>query len=384
MLSRAYQLPSVPRAKEIDPRATSSPARKSGALTAEQFADAIGAITGEWGVAPVKAAPRAGAAASQGRAAIPPSQPRQAGMFAREWRVASSSLTRALGRPIRDQINSTRATDATTPQALELINGELLSTWLSRGARRMLGELPPDPVSLYNRAVAGRTPTSSAFDVDITGVRTLWLVVQDTGSNVPEAIMPAWARAELVGPSGPVPLTSLTPADPAGLRQASGPLACPTASGDGLRVANPSVLSFDIAGKGYTRFRGVIGLENSRQEIGSTLNPATRFFVFDTAPDLGAPDSAAARRPARRAAAGHDHRRGSRSRVPAGARTRAHRRRAHDCNGRAPRSGARRQAVAAGARRPAVGCVDEAGSAAYPVGWALQFSIADCRLQILD
>ena len=54
----------------------------------------------------------------------------------------------------------------------------------------------------------------------------------------------------------------------------------------GLRVANPSVLSFDIAGKGYTRFRGVIGLENSRQEIGSTLNPATRFFVFDTAPDL--------------------------------------------------------------------------------------------------
>ncbi len=287
-LSRAYQLPSVPRAKEIDPRRYVFAGPEVRRMTAEQFADTIGAITGEWGVAPVKAAPAPPAPPPvKGVPQIPPSQPRQAGMFAREWRVASSSLTRALGRPIRDQINSTRAADATTLQALELTNGEILSTWLSRGARRMLGELPPDPVSLYNRAVAGRNATSSAFDVDITGVRTLWLVVQDTGSNVPEAIMPAWARAELVGPSGPVPLTSLTPADPAGLRQASGPLRVPDGEGEGLRVANPSVLSFDIAGKGYTRFRGVIGLENSRQEIGSTLNPATRFFVFDTAPDLG-------------------------------------------------------------------------------------------------
>jgi hypothetical protein len=207
-------------------------------------------------------------------------------MFAREWRVASTSLTRALGRPIRDQINSTRSAQPTTLQALELTNGEILASWLSRGARRMLGELPPDPVSRYNRAVAGRNATSSAFDVDISGVRTLWLVVQDTGSNVPEAILPAWADAELVGPSGATPLSSLTPVNAAGLRSGSGPLRVPESRGTGVRVANPSLLAFDIADRGYTRFRGVIGLENDRQQIGGTLNPSTRFFVFDTEPDL--------------------------------------------------------------------------------------------------
>ena len=46
--------------------------------------------------------------------------------------------------------------------SLELVNGETLTRWLSRGARRMLGELPPEPVSLFNRAVAGRSATTSS------------------------------------------------------------------------------------------------------------------------------------------------------------------------------------------------------------------------------
>ena len=33
------------------------------------------------------------------------------------------------------------------------------------------------------------------------------------------------------------------------------------------------MLVYDIAGRGFTRFRGAIGVENARTDIGSTLNP---------------------------------------------------------------------------------------------------------------
>jgi hypothetical protein len=51
-------------------------------------------------------------------------------------------------------------------------------------------------------------------------------------------------------------------------------------------VNNPSRLAYDIAGRGFTRFRGTIALENARSEIGSTLNPQVRFYVFDAEPDM--------------------------------------------------------------------------------------------------
>jgi hypothetical protein len=51
-------------------------------------------------------------------------------------------------------------------------------------------------------------------------------------------------------------------------------------------VKNPSVLVYDISGKGFTRMRGLIGIENKPSEIGSTLNPQVRFFVFDAAPNM--------------------------------------------------------------------------------------------------
>ena len=61
----------------------------------------------------------------------------------------------------------------------------------------MLGELPPEPVSLYNRAVAGRSATSSVFDIDVSKASRLWLIVQENGSNDAEMVQPAWAQAEL-------------------------------------------------------------------------------------------------------------------------------------------------------------------------------------------
>jgi hypothetical protein len=260
-------MPSVPRTGDVATRGYVFAGPEVRRLTAEQFDDAIGLITGEWNVYP-------------GRPATP------GGVYARDWRVASSNLSRALGRPIRDQVITARAAHASTLQALELVNGEILTQWLSRGARRMLGVLPPEPSSLYNKAVAGRNAAPSPFDVDVSTANRLWLVVQENGSNVPEVIAPAWAQAELAGPAGITPLSSLTPVDGTGLRSGSGPIEVTGSSGAGVRAKNPSVLVYDIAGKGFTRFRGIVGLENRQSEIGSTLNPQIRFFVFNAAPNM--------------------------------------------------------------------------------------------------
>ena len=285
LTSRAYEMPAVSRVGEPPARGYVFAGPEVRRLTAEQFADAIGAMTGEWNTYPARATP-APAASGAPKTGPPPSMPSTSGIYGREWRVATSSLNRALGRPIRDQVTSMRAAHASTPQALELVNGEMLTRWLSRGARRLLGELPPEPLSLYNRTVAGRTAAPSAFDVDLSGAARLWLVVQENGSNIPEILQPAWAQAELSGPSGAAPLSSLRPLDGAGLRVGSGPIRVAGSDGEGVRVKNPSVLVYDVAGRGFTNFRGRIGLENPQAEIGSTLNPQIRFFVFNAAPNM--------------------------------------------------------------------------------------------------
>ena len=282
LTSRAYQMPSVSRDGEPPARGYIFGGPEVRRLTAEQFSDAIGEITGEWNVYTRR---ERGAPAPQNAGSGAPSLPSTSGQYGREWQVASSNLTRALGRPIRDQVISSRTTQATTPQALELVNGELLTHRLWRGARRMLGELPPEPLSLYNRPVEGRAASPSAFDIDVSHSNKLWLVVQENGSNVPEALEPAWAQAELVSPSGITPLASLRPEDASGIRGGSGPIQVSGATATGVRVRNPSVLVYDIAGRGFTRFRGIIGIENRQSDIGSTLNPQLRFFVFDAAPN---------------------------------------------------------------------------------------------------
>jgi hypothetical protein len=53
-----------------------------------------------------------------------------------------------------------------------------------------------------------------------------------------------------------------------------------------VRAKNPSVLVYDIAGRGFSTLRGVIGIENPQSEIGSTLNPQIRFYVFDRPPNM--------------------------------------------------------------------------------------------------
>ena len=129
--SKAYQMRAVPRVGE-QPRGYVFRGPEVRRLTAEEFGDAIGAITGDWSVYQPPAA----------SGPLP-------GRYTREWQTPASSLARALGRPIRDQVFSTRNTVATTLQALELVNGERLASWLLRGARNMLGELPPPPAASF-------------------------------------------------------------------------------------------------------------------------------------------------------------------------------------------------------------------------------------------
>jgi hypothetical protein len=283
--SRAYQMRAVPRAGE-QPRGYVFRGPEVRRLTAEQFADAVGAITGDWNVYQPSAAASAGTAA-QG----PPP-----GRYTREWRAAATSLTRALGRPIRDQVFSTRDHPATTLQALELVNGERLSGWLLRGARHMLGELPPPPASLFVTPINARgvraganaapPPGPTAFDVDVSHATRLWLIVQDANSTAIDKAAPVWAQAELVGPGDRMtPLDTLTPVDASALRAASGDIVVGGATVRGVRAKAPSRLIYDITGRGFTRFRGRVDLENvAALAQGETV--LGRFLIFDTEPDM--------------------------------------------------------------------------------------------------
>jgi hypothetical protein len=175
-------------------------------------------------------------------------------------------------------------------QALEMVNGEYLTHWLARGARKMLGELPPEPASLFDSGPvhgSGRTdePNPVAFDIDVSKSGKLWLLVEDAGSYEPEKVEPVWAKAEFTGPGGVTPLSALKPVVAKGERTATGPIEFKDASGvPGVRVMTPSRLVYDISGKGFTRFRGVVSIETGC--LRDDIQPKARFFVFQDEPNM--------------------------------------------------------------------------------------------------
>jgi hypothetical protein len=194
-----------------------------------------------------------------------------------------------MGRPLRDQVFSTRDEQATTVQALELTNGETLNHWLWRGSRRMLGELPPEPESLFNRQVKDNDKDQPAtFDIDVSKSQKLYLIVQDALSLAPGKATPLWLHASFTGPGGAAtPLIALTPESTAGLRNDSSPIILAVSHEsvtDALRVKLTSVLVYDIKGKGFTHFRGAPALENVQMLQGEGVT--ARFFVFDKPPSM--------------------------------------------------------------------------------------------------
>jgi hypothetical protein len=101
-------------------------------MSAEQFVDAIWMLTGTAPMKPV--AP----------ASIPPfpdSTPSER-RFVRATLVDCDPLMRSLGRPNREQVVTVRPEQLSTLQALDLANGEILATTLSRGAANLLKTNP--------------------------------------------------------------------------------------------------------------------------------------------------------------------------------------------------------------------------------------------------
>ncbi len=244
MTSRAYQLPSIDEESKPGARYTFRGPEKR-RLSAEQFADAVGSITGEWRPYPSNA----------------PSPT----YFAREWQLKSTALTRALGRPVRDQVVTDRLTQPTTLQALELVNGSQLANWLREGGKRLAGELRPAPENLFDSGMFRRNPVD--VDIDIKNSSKLYLLVENADSYDATRVVPQWRDAVLIG-KGKVrkPLEELLPA-----------------GADLGKLSLPSRLEVTLPEGEYTRFQATAGVSRFSQT--SDVGPAIRFFVFDREPD---------------------------------------------------------------------------------------------------
>ncbi len=259
MTSRAYQMPSIPSANDHDtPYIFRGPSPRR--LTAEQFVDTLSSITGEWRIL----------------------QTDERAVFAREWQLKSTPLSRALGRPIRDQVYTTRSPDATTLQALELVNGETLGLLLRRGAKRMLGQFPPPAAPLFDsKTIRKAVANGAAIDVDVSGLKRLWLLIADVDSYDPSRTVAAWADVELIGPSGTrklsdlITLSKITPRDITSAGKRYRQAIAPSLS---------SALIYDIEGLGFERMRGRVLLDDS--SIRDDIGPAVRAFIFSAEPDL--------------------------------------------------------------------------------------------------
>jgi hypothetical protein len=257
MTSEAYQLPAVAAASKPTGAYTfRGPLVRR--LTAEQYVDSISAITGEWRV-------------------LQPSKP-GVGSYAREWRLKSSPLTRALGRPIRDQVFTERNDSPATLQALELVNGDTLAATVRQGALRLEGKWKPPPANVFDSGII--RAEKIAVDVDISGARKLWLLIEDADSYDKTRVVAGWMNAEVESASGKVKLADL----PTGSKFEKRPLRIKgEAVAEALVAPVPSEIVYDIAGKGFTRLRALVGVDQS--SLASDISPRIRFFVFTEEPD---------------------------------------------------------------------------------------------------
>ncbi|HEY3738660.1 MAG TPA: DUF1549 domain-containing protein, partial [Bryobacteraceae bacterium] len=255
MKSNAYQMASVPTTEHQNSHYEfHGPLPRR--ITAEEFVDTVSAVTGEW---------RTLASGDTSH-------------YVRDWQMKSSPLTRAMGRPIRDQVFTTRETQPTTFQALELVNGSHLGLLLRRGARRLLNELPDPPPNLYDSKALHKG--SAPFDVDITGVKQLWIVMQDAGSYDPVRTAAGLAGAELVTSKGTLRLADQPAIDKVPVRA----LTVLKAKVDGVQVIPLGrTLIYNIEGLGATRLRGSVAVDDLGQE--SDVGSAVRLFIFGVEPD---------------------------------------------------------------------------------------------------
>jgi hypothetical protein len=159
LTSRAYQTQSQPAPERLDPSAPfEGPLVRR--MTAEQFSDAVRTLTGVWPAKPdaqinIPGSPDGSPWPGPARAALMKTDP----------------LLMSLGRPNREQVVTTRASAATTLEAVELTNGATLDAIIKQGAQSILAEGAADAASLVNslylRAL-GRDPTPAELSESLT------------------------------------------------------------------------------------------------------------------------------------------------------------------------------------------------------------------------
>jgi hypothetical protein len=165
--SRTYQLPAVgePRPNESAPPFRGPIVRR---MTAEQFIDAVATVTGVWPKPTNDLLKRDGRGqggqlgAVRAVLAADKSRPQPKSDHLRAALAMDDPLSRALGRPNREQVVTRRDSLATMLQGLELTNGKSLDAILKRAAGEWLKTGPADSAQIVNRVfrtALGRLPT---------------------------------------------------------------------------------------------------------------------------------------------------------------------------------------------------------------------------------
>jgi len=106
-------------------------------MSAEQFYDSLGQLTGAWQSNPKFL--------MDGEQPTEKDGPPNLQGPVRAWRISRDPLSGALGRTNREQITTRRDNNPTTLQALELTNGETLAMYLRRAARVLAQESDAGP-----------------------------------------------------------------------------------------------------------------------------------------------------------------------------------------------------------------------------------------------
>lgn len=206
-------------------------------ISAEQFSDTVSAVTGEWRFLVARNNERA--------------------LLGRDWEFKSHALGRALGRPIRDQVYTTRDQAASTFQGLELANGETLAAMLHRGVMRLLRELPPAPEPVFDSLMM--RSGEKAFDVPTGGSRQVYLLTEDVDTYDTERVEVGWKDVVAVTVQGDRVI-----------------------EGKEVKTALGTRLVYELPA-GTRRVKGKVWISEASKA--SDVSAAVRFFAFTSEPD---------------------------------------------------------------------------------------------------
>ena len=161
--------------------------------------------------------------------------------------------------------------------ALELIGGNELQAQLRRGAQRLTGAFREAPRNVSDSGQVRQKRVT--IEADIRGAGRVWLLLADSGSFDRDKVLAGWSDAEFEGPAGTVRLRDLPLPPGVSLRPIQVKGEPPR---EALVAPVPARIVYDIAGKGFTKFRASVGVDEAcmRQDI----NARVRFFVFTQEP----------------------------------------------------------------------------------------------------